>query len=451
MINVPLPPPFLDEIACFEGLAEALDTSPSVAIRHNPCKSKVEPACQVPWCKHGELLDHRPEFTFDPAMHQGAYYVQDASSMAMYAAVADAAAMLGGQPVRLLDMCAAPGGKSTAAIDAVPPGSLVVSNEYDYKRAEILAENIAKWGCPDVAVTRGDTKRLAKLEGAFDIVIVDAPCSGEGMMRKDARAREQWSPMLVQQCAQLQRQILADAWRALAPGGFLVYSTCTFNRVEDEANVDWLLNACNASSVELPGLEAHRDLLKPALESSACCYRFLPGTVHGEGLFLAAVAKPHSGQAFKATKAKSPYAKAGASMACQAKAFLDATRNYEIFVRDDVLYAVPAEHSAFLLALASLADTLTIGVPMANVKGRDLIPTQQLALSLCLRPDVFPRVEVDMSTAISYLQRQAVAIDAPKGIALLYYGGLPLGFVKNLGNRANNLYPKNWRILSSKA
>lgn len=445
----PLPPLFIDKIECFPGLAEALDTEPSIAIRHNPRKSAAMPICAVPWCPWGQWLEQRPDFTFDPAMHQGSYYVQDASSMAEYAAVSDAAGIIGNRPVRLLDMCAAPGGKSTAATDALPDGSLAVSNEYDFKRAEILAENIAKWGYPYVAVTRGDTKKLANLESAFDIIIVDAPCSGEGMMRKDAHAREQWSPALVQQCAQLQREILANAWRALAPRGIILYSTCAFNRDENEANVDWLISEYGARRIELPSLEQHRDVLLPAIDSDAHCYRFLPGKVRGEGLFMAALAK-EDGPEFRMPKSKSRFSKAPATVAAAAKSWLLRPEEYDMLMRDDMAYAVPRSHSAFLQALSAQTDTLAIGVPMARVKGRDIIPAQQLALSQCLNREAFPQVEIDTDTAISYLQRQSVQVDAPKGIVLLIYQGLPLGFVNNLGNRSNNLYPKNWRILSSR-
>lgn len=445
----PLPPLFVEKIACFPGLAEALDTEPSIAIRHNPRKSAAPPVCAVPWCPWGEWLDSRPDFTFDPAMHQGAYYVQDASSMAAYAAVADAAEMIGHRPLRLLDMCAAPGGKSTAATDALPDGSLIVSNEFDFRRADVLAENIAKWGYPNVAVTRGDTGKLAKLEGAFDIIVVDAPCSGEGMMRKDYHAREQWSASLVHQCAILQREILADAWRALAPGGIIIYSTCTFNRDENEANVEWLIQNYGARSVALPSLDCHRDVLLPAVDGKASCYRFLPGMVRGEGLFIAALAKDN-GTEFRIQKSKSLYAKAPAYVEEAAKRMLSTPDYFDIMMRDSMAYAVPRAHSAFLLAVSSLADTLAAGVPMAQVKGHDLVPTQQLALSQCLNAQGFPRVEVDTPVAVAYLQRQSASVDAPKGIVLLTHGGLPLGFVKNLGNRANNLYPKNWRILSTR-
>ncbi len=447
----PLPPLFLERIACYQGLAQALDTEPSVAIRHNPRKSALKPAAPVPWCEWGESLASRPEFTFDPAMHQGAYYVQDASSMAEYAAVADAAAIIGWRPLRVLDMCAAPGGKTTAAIDALPEGSLVVSNEYDFKRAEILAENVAKWGYPTVAVTRGDTKRLAALESAFDIVIVDAPCSGEGMMRKDMRAREQWSPALVRQCATLQREILANAWRALKPGGILLYSTCTFNREENEDNVEWLTTEYGATNIPLPSLEAHRDAILGAATPGQKCYRFLPGKVQGEGLFMAALAKDDGEHEFRPAKAKSAFSPAPAAIAAAAKPYIDHADNYVLWQRGDTLYAVPRMHEPFLQSLASQADVLSIGVPVACVKGRDIVPTQQLALSSLLNRSAFANTEVGKDIAISYLQRQSITIDAPKGIVLLTYRGLPLGFVKNLGNRANNLYPKNWRILSSKS
>lgn len=446
-----LPSAFIDQIRQWPQLAvleQSLLTAPSVSVRVNPAKpgygsGGLKP---VPWCPQGFYLGERPQFTFDPAMHQGLYYVQDASSMAIHAAIAQALSSdpgLAARPIRYLDACAAPGGKTTAAITALSPTALVVANEYDFRRAEVLAENVAKWGSPRSIVTRGDTKRLAALPGFFDIIAVDAPCSGEGMMRKDPAAVSQWTPALVQSCAATQRQILANAWHALAPGGWLIYSTCTFNRVENEENLEWLIAQTGAEARdidmlrEVPGIEKGIGTRQP-------CYRFLPGRIEGEGLFMALVRKPGAnirGESARAAKEpKSPFS-------ATVKSWLADPHDWVVAMIGDEAYARPKALAADMETVCKALDAISPGLHAASVKGRDLVPAHELALSTALRPDAFPSVEVDKSQAIAYLQRQPVAIpQAPKGYALLRYEGYPLGFEKNLGNRANNLYPKNWRI-----
>lgn len=444
-----LPAGFLEEISRYAELvplAQSLLEPPAVSVRVNAAKGQTPVGERVPWCAEGCYLEERPRFTFDPAMHQGLYYVQDASSMAISAVVRELA---GGQPQRYLDACAAPGGKTTAAISALPQGSFVLANEYDFRRAEILAENVAKWGSPDCAVSRGDTRRLAKLRGMFDIVAVDAPCSGEGMMRKDRQAVDQWSLSLVGQCAATQREILANAWQALRPGGHLIYSTCTFNRQENEENLEWIVTDLGGEPVPVAALELYAEICH-GIDSSYPCYRFLPGRVRGEGLFLAVVKKPGSDSAFPKNVGMH-----GASSSVKTKAVQPHPEarwlignDWRISERGDGLYAVREQHALLLAEMEKALDLISPGLRVATIKGRDSIPAQELALSTALAQDAFPRCEVDRDTAIAYLQRQSFAIEAPKGYVLLTYGGHPLGFVKNLGSRANNLYPKPWRILS---
>ncbi len=472
-----LPEKFLEYISQYpvlEPLSRDLLTEPSVSVRVNPVKAPAEAPSseQVPWCAEGYYLAERPLFTFDPALHQGRYYVQDASSMAIGAAIRQIAP---DGPVRYLDACAAPGGKTTCAISALPEGSLVVANEYDFKRAEILAENVAKWGNPNVMVTRGDTSRLARLTEFFDIVAVDAPCSGEGMMRKDAYAREQWSPALVAQCAATQRQILSNVWQALRPGGYLIYSTCTFNLTENEENLSWLISEFGAQPLPIPSLDSLPAIVH-GINTPHPCYRFLPGRIRGEGLFLALLRKPQSGCASHRGQVSvgaeigtgdSPLYHPGPSKMVQGTVpctkkkkqvvqgtvpcttWLERPDDWRIVTIGDEVYAQPARWADDMTLIMKKADALMPGLHLATVKGRDLVPAHELALSTALSPTVFPQCEVDRSTAIAYLQRQSLTIDAPKGYVLLTYDGLPLGLVKNLGNRANNLYPKNWRIRSN--
>lgn len=437
-----------------DGLIQALETTqPEVSIRHNPRKGPA-PADGTPvpwWPGYGRYLDRRPAFTFDPALHQGLYYVQDASSMSIAKIVSHLAAELQAQrpkPICYLDACAAPGGKTTAAIDALPADALVVANEYDFRRANILAENVAKWGRPGVIVTRGDTARISALKNQFDIIAADVPCSGEGMMRKDPEAAAQWSERLVAECAARQRQIIDNLWPALRPGGYLIYSTCTFNRCENEEIIDYITETYRGETVGLP-LSEHPEIA-PGIDTAHACYRFIPGHTRGEGLFIAAIRKPGCDtRACDDNQRRTKHAQK-ASARQQVPDWLDGDFDYKASTAGEI-HALPSAMAATAAAICSKLDTVSPGTLVATVKGRDLIPAQPLALSTALRADAFARADIGLNQAIAYLRREAIVLPegTPRGHILLTYSGLPLGFVKNLGNRSNNLYPVCWRILSS--
>ncbi|MCM1223885.1 MAG: RsmB/NOP family class I SAM-dependent RNA methyltransferase [Lachnospiraceae bacterium] len=354
---------------------------------------------------------------------------------------------MGSGKIRWLDLCAAPGGKTTAAIAALPKGSIVAANEYDFKRAEILAENVGKWGAPGVIVTRGDTSQYAKLPGFFNIVAVDAPCSGEGMMRKDAKAAEQWSMQLVKECARLQREILDNAWTALAPGGFLIYSTCTFNTVENECNVRFIIENYGAKPLKIKKLDSVTGV-KPGIGCDFPCYRFIPGHVDGEGQFIALLQKPYSASADKRAKKASSKGKKGIVKAVAPASWLKGEWRY--WQKGEEIYGAPASAADDICLIEDKTDAICPGMHIGTIKGRDISPSQALAMCEDLCEEAFPRVELSHEQAIAYLQRQAPDLGgSPKGIVLLTYRGHPLGFAKNLGNRANNLYPKEWRIISN--
>ena len=443
----------------FDGLAEALSSTESaVSVRANRSKGIVPPAGAdlVPWCDAGFYLAERPAFTFDPALHQGLYYVQDASSMALSRVVADLAKTFAPGPLAYLDACAAPGGKTTAAIDALPAGSLVVANEFDPKRAAVLVENIERWGSPDVIVTQGDTARLAALGETFDIVAADVPCSGEGMMRKEPAAIAQWSPGLVASCAALQREIVDNVWQTLRPGGYLIYSTCTFNRQEDEQNLAWIVETYGAEPIDtrladMPGVIAGIDTPYP-------CARFLPGNVRGEGLFVAVVRKPLDAAAKKPASAKSRGKASKSSpdqqIAREASAWLNREMRLTL-LPDGRLTAISPVHAALADRIAAATRVLICGLHVADIvtgaKKSSVTPTHALALSTALAADAFPRVDIPYADAIAYLRRDTPAgqPSAPRGILLLTHASRPLGLIKNLGNRANTLLPASRRILST--
>ena len=433
-------------IAALDNLSVALATEPVVSVRYNTAKGVMPnpDADIVPWCTVGCYLAERPAFTFKPQFHQGLYYVQDASSMflrhVVAALTADASA------VRYLDACAAPGGKTTAALDVLPKGSLVVANEYVATRAAVLRENLIKWGVP-CAVRSGDTSRFAADGAVFDIIAADVPCSGEGMMRKDAKAVEQWTPALVDECAARQRQIIDNLWPALAPGGYMIYSTCTFNRAENEQMVEYMIEQYGAEPVEIR-IDSSWGIV-PAVGADIPAYRFIPGAVRGEGLFLAVVrkpmddepeftpcSKPRKEKSRKGTKEKLP------SIPKEVTTWLKPDCGAE-------LKAMPDGSIKALFPMQWPDFPYIPELEVATVKGRDVVPTHDLAMSVHLNREAFACQEVDEPTALEYLHCQSIILpgDAPRGIVLLTHQNKPLGFVKNIGSRANNLYPRSWRIL----
>ncbi len=429
----------------FDGLREALSGEPTVSIRRNVAKSRPFSAYAdtVPWCPDGLYLSERPLFTFDPGLHQGIYYVQDASSM-IYAEIVRRLTEPD-KPVAYLDACAAPGGKTTAAIDALPDGSLTVANEFVPTRAAILKENLIKWGSSDIVVSKGDTARFRALKGIFDIVAADVPCSGEGMFRKDSEAVRQWTPALVEECASRQRTIIDNLWPALKDGGYLIYSTCTFNRRENEEIVKWILDNYDASVVDIH-LPAEWGVTK-----RESCLHFLPGKVRGEGLTVAVIKKNGSGNPrhFSVKPVKDSII--DKKLARECLSWLADGESYSLEVVKNTVRAFPRQWTPLLKELEKRLDIIYAGVDVASIKGRDLIPSHALAMSTIVSPYAFVRHEVDYPSAISYLRREAVSLppNVPKGFVMLTYGQQPLGFVKNLDNRANNLYPNEWRILST--
>ena len=385
-----------------DALLAGLQAPPTVSVRLNP--RRLDPAIapegadgRVPWCHEGFYLAQRPAFTADPLFHAGAYYVQDASSMFLSHVFSQLSTLnfqlstlnfqlstLNFQLSTFLDLCAAPGGKSTLLRSLLPDDALLVSNEPVRQRTLVLAENMAKWGHPNVVVTQAYPRDFARFIGSFDLILADVPCSGEGMMRKEEVAVTQWSPQLIEQCAALQRSIIADVWPALRPGGILIYSTCTFNPEEDEDNVEWIIRHLDAEIIPIPVDPAWGicgDLRKSVSASATPlpCYHFIPGLVRGEGLFCAVMRKRENPGV--------------------------ARRNLRL-------------------------EQLTV------------LPTDQLDA------DGAPQVDVSLADAYRYLCREAIVLppETPRGIVQITYRGQRLGLAKNIGNRANNLYPKEWRI-----
>lgn len=444
--------PYLSEAELAQFLSTLTETDPAVSIRLNPHKQASVlpdvPFTPVGWCPEGRYLEHRPQFTLDPLLHSGAYYVQEASSMFL----AHVLRTFVDAPVRALDLCAAPGGKSTVALSVLPEGSTLVSNEIDRRRARILAENIQKWGSPNVCVTANAPADFSRLTSVFDVIITDVPCSGEGMFRKDPGAIAEWNPQKVRDCSALQRQILTQIWPTLRPGGLLVYSTCTFNVHEDEEQLQFLCDELGAELLTIPvdpSWHIHPALcgsFAPLVKPESAC-RFMPHYTRGEGLFMAALRKPES-----LSDGASPYRFPKPLKSQKDVAHLASWVNQDATVitsADGVIRAIP---DALLPVYQALTDQhlylLHAGVELATQKGRDFIPAHALALSTALSTSDFRLQTLDLPEALTYLRRENIVLppDTPRGYVLLTHQGLPLGFVKNLGNRTNSLYPTEWRI-----
>lgn len=430
---------------------DALSGEPSVSVRINPAKAGSPSEIfgnlvsgPVEWNRHAAFLSERPAFTLDPLIHAGAYYVQDSSAMfpgKAFRDVLDKVLESGIISPKVLDLCAAPGGKTTdisaSLRESCKGGYLLISNEIMKQRAAVLADNAAVWGDPSVVVTSVDPKAFGTLPGFFDIIVADVPCSGEGMFRKDYEAVSQWSEENVALCQARQRRIVADVWPSLAEGGFLVYSTCTFNNLENDDNVKWI---CSEFGAEIIGIDSC------GLLRTECGVSLVPGFVRGEGQYCAVLRKtsPSAGTAACSGRQQDRWQKLPEAHASIIRPLLD--EEMAMIVKDGRIVAVP-EYVRCVLSMLEPLRPLARGLAVGMFKGKDFIPDADLALSLSLRRGAFNEFEVNRETALSFLHRDPVRLpDAERGMLLLVYRGLPIGFVKNLGNRCNSLHPLHRRI-----
>ncbi len=436
----------------YEKLHAALDQEPPVSIRLNPFKTingetevyNVDEG--VAWSDNGYYLSGRPNFTFDPLFHAGAYYVQEASSMF----VAWIVKQLIHSPITMLDLCAAPGGKSTALRSVLPQGSLLFCNEPKTQRASILAENVQKFGHPDMVVTSNFAADYHKSGLQFDAILADVPCSGEGMFRKDVGAIAEWSETNVEHCWRLQREIIADIWPCLKPGGLLIYSTCTFNDKENERNVEWIAQELGAIP-DLPPIPSAWNITGSIGSELPAC-RFIPGVSKGEGLFLCVLRKSLEHDIVHEEKRKRPQKSiAQINKLPEKPQWLNADLAFDTRQINGNIHAIPSEWTSLFDKASTALRIVHAGVALATPKGKELVPHPALAHSIALNTDAFCKCELDYDSAIAFLRREAITLtpETPRGYVLVTYQGMPLGFVKNIGNRANNLYPQEWRIKST--
>lgn len=430
-------------------LCTALDTPAPTSVRLHPLRhSRWSDAQPVPWSPAGRYLEQRPSFTLDPDFHAGAYYVQEASSQFL-------AYLLAGEDIvgkRILDLCAAPGGKTALYSSLAGSDGLVVANEINRQRAAVLADNVRKWGLGNVAVTVNEPVQIAALEGWFDVVAVDAPCSGEGMFRKTPEARDEWSENNVKICAARQAEILREAWKNLRPGGLFIYSTCTFNRLENEGSLQGLLAEVGEEIAESAAVDC------PAEWGVVCgqagpfqTFRFYPHRVVGEGFFVAVARKSFDagGRVRTLKPRRTLFVPAGRRECDELSRWVQEPRQMRFAAVADTYYGYFEPQYEAVKMLAESLSVIASGVAMGQIfKGR-LKPDHALAMFCSLNREAVPDAELSEEDALRFLRKQEVeAAVFVEGVNLVTSGGLPLGFAKRIQNRVNNMYPNSLRIFN---
>jgi 16S rRNA C967 or C1407 C5-methylase (RsmB/RsmF family)/NOL1/NOP2/fmu family ribosome biogenesis protein len=404
-------------------------------------QSKDIHASTIPWCANGYYLSERPSFTFDPFLHAGAYYVQEASSMFIGYALEKVCA--GRSALKALDLCAAPGGKTTllASINNI---SLLVSNEIIRTRVPVLYENVVKWGCPNVFVSQQDPRDFQRLPGYFDILVVDAPCSGSGLFRRDPDAIKEWSLQNVALCSQRQQRILADALPALKEDGLLVYSTCSFSKDEDEAILDWLAGSCDMETIRIETPAEWGIVETMSDEKQAFGYRFYPDKIKGEGFFMACFRKKNASTEFSVKNIKPDLAVAS-DQKILSEWVADAG-HFAFVIKQDAHLAIPIELLEDFTVLSGNFSLRKSGTRIGSLIRGKLNPDHELAMSTIQHSGI-AFVAVNYKEAIRFLRKVSfVPENCPQGWILIEYETLPLGFMKVMPNRANNYYPPEWRI-----
>ena len=433
-----------------EHLFEALDSVSPVAVRLNPAKCGDAGVWSdgeaIAWSRNGRKLKERPSFTLDTAFHAGAYYVQEAASQFIDHIVAGEDL----QGKRVLDMCSAPGGKTTIYSTAVGVDGLVVANEYVRSRANILADNVRKWGMGNVLVTNNAPEHIAQFEGWFDLVAVDAPCSGEGMFRKEEVAREEWSIDAVKMCAARQLSIVREAWQSLKAGGLFIYSTCTFNDEEDEGLLRTFID--EMGDVFEPSQRVEIDDAWGVVRGEVGAFqtfRFFPHKTDSEGLFVAVARKA------EATTQRTPKARKKVMQEVdkvsrrELMRWLQDADQYAFAMVADTIYAYRTEQFKAVQALSEGLTAIYSGVAMGQIFKGKLKPDWALSQYVGLNRDAVAVEELDEQRALDYLRKKDIAVgDMVEGMNLMTHNGRALGFAKKVGARCNNLYPNSLKILN---
>ncbi len=466
-MNTPIPKDFLEtSVSIFgresEEFLASLDSEPSLGIHINAEKMQKtgvvipDNAERVEWTSNGFYLKSRPRFTFDPFLHAGAYYVEEPSSMFVEKALNYIQKDI--RIDRALDLCAAPGCNSIMIRNSMK-GWLLVSNEPLSKRAAVLTEILAKWGNPDIIVTSDFPEAFDGLTGFFDLIATDVPCSGEGMFRKDETARSEWSKANVENCVQRQRDILRTIWPTLRKGGYIIYSTCTFNRREDEENVLFIANELGAEIINLE-TDADWHICGDTTGRNLPVYHFFPHKTRGEGFFLALLKK--TSDTPPAENRKSKKKKPETVSADGFAEWINCKENFDFHKSKDGITALRKAFADDYAAISEKLNVICAGVRVCTEKPAkfsnsarkpkpQFVPAPGLALSSCLNRKAFPDISLNYSDAIKFLRGESIpsTVYAPRGWVTVSYRNLPLGFANNVGSRLNNSYPPAWRIRST--
>jgi 16S rRNA C967 or C1407 C5-methylase (RsmB/RsmF family)/NOL1/NOP2/fmu family ribosome biogenesis protein len=424
------------------------------AVRYNPLKwpkgfdqEGLPGEQRIPWTSHGFYLSQRPSFTMDPGFHGGAYYVHDASGMFLEQALTQTVDL--SKPIRILDLCAAPGGKSTLIQSLISKDSLLVSNEVIKSRVHVLRENMVKWGGANVLITNNDPAAFSRLDNYFDVILVDAPCSGSGLFRKDPASIREWSVEGVKLCGLRQERILATIWPALKKDGILIYSTCSYSTQENEDILDWVMTAFGSDSIKLRLDPDWKIIVSASTRHGAQGYRFYPDKIKGEGFFMGCLRKKEGGIFSFPKNKKKGFDKLSRKEEARLNGWLDPLAPLVFFQQDEHIHALPQGLFQDLLYVQSSTYLKKAGIRLGKMTGPELIPDHELALSLILNQNI-PSVSLSKEQAIQYLRKEELQLDLnQKGWALANYQDWHLGWLKILEKRINNYYPKEWRILKS--
>ena len=448
-----LPKIFLDSLNGIKGFEkeafERVHTSNEyiTSIRINPQKEfRIQDSgfkiSNIPWTKYGYYLEERPSFTFDPLFHAGCYYVQEASSMFLEQVLKQTIDL--SKPLKALDLCGAPGGKSTHIQSLITKDSLLVSNEVIRSRVNILKDNISKWGSENVVVTNNDPKGFSKLENYFDVIVVDAPCSGSGLFRKEPEAVGEWSLNNVQLCSRRQQRILSDAWPTLKKNGILIYSTCSYSKEEDEGIVDWIKDQFAVDSLQL-AISRDWKIEEILSSSKGHCYRCWPDKVKGEGFFIACFRKMEGDESSNFKNKAKPLTPGKKEVSLINEWIKKGSSSF--VKRSDSVYAIPGSLSKEIEFLNEHLNVQYAGITIGELIRDKLVPDHALAMSDLINQNI-PAIELNYDEAIQFLKKKELKLNAQiKGWTLVSYQGHHLGWINILPQRINNYYPKELRIL----
>lgn len=424
-------------------LLESLDSAPPVSVRLNPHKrsGQLPFKSTIPWCENAHHLQTRPSYVRDPHFHAGCYYPQEGGSMFLDFVLRNIA--LPEQAV-ILDLCAAPGGKSTLIASFLDNNGLLVSNEVIQARSKILKENSEKWGYTNTLVSNNDPKDFQNIPNTFDCIVLDAPCSGEGMFRKDPKSRTEWSTENVALCSARQRRITMDVWDSLKDNGYLIYSTCTFNASENEENIQWIMNQTGAQLVTLEN--NHWKAGRNAIGAYS-----LPSEQNTEGFYIAVLQKNQESKEKSPKNKKRTVNKDISRVKKEDQAFQTILHldPIDLIQWREYVFAVPLPFTELVIDLQAKLKVIKMGTEIGKFIHGKLIPHEGLALNpSLLKAEAFPKIELELDDCLKYLRGETFPIELPEkvGFCIITFGGQNIGWIKNIGRRFNNLYPNNWRI-----